>query len=84
MQARKKDVKKAIDADEARRKREENIIELRKAKRDENLLKKRQTFAAPQYALEDSTKGSVGGGQRVRIGSKDRLFAVVWLQHNKP
>lgn len=62
---RKKDVKKGIDIEEARRKREENIIELRKTKRDENLLKKRQTFAAPQYALEDSNKASAG--QRVRV-----------------
>lgn len=56
LNARKKEVKKGIDAEEARRKREENIIELRKNKRDENLLKKRQTFATPQYALEDSNK----------------------------
>jgi hypothetical protein len=65
--ARKKEVKKGIDAEEARRKREENIIELRKNKRDENLLKKRSTFAAPQYALEDSNKAGVGGAQRVRV-----------------
>lgn len=63
-QGRKKDVKKGIDAEEARRKREENIIELRKTKRDENLQKKRQTFQTPQYALEDSTRNS-GGVQRL-------------------
>jgi len=39
---------------------------MRKTKRDENLLKKRQTFAAPQYALEDSNKP--GGAQRVGVG----------------
>eukprot|EP00199_Chlamydomonas_sp_CCMP681_P000137 CAMPEP_0119102220 /NCGR_PEP_ID=MMETSP1180-20130426/1038_1 /TAXON_ID=3052 ORGANISM="Chlamydomonas cf sp, Strain CCMP681" /NCGR_SAMPLE_ID=MMETSP1180 /ASSEMBLY_ACC=CAM_ASM_000741 /LENGTH=543 /DNA_ID=CAMNT_0007086467 /DNA_START=102 /DNA_END=1733 /DNA_ORIENTATION=+ len=61
---RKKDVKRGIDAEEARRKREENVIELRKTKRDENMLKKRQVFAAPQYALEDSSKGP-GGVQRL-------------------
>ena len=59
---RKKEFKKGIDAEEARRKREDNIIELRKNKRDENLQKKRQTFATPQYAVEDSTKS---GGHRV-------------------
>ncbi len=57
----KKDVKKGIDLEEARRKREENIIEMRKTKRDENLQKKRQTFATPQYSIEDSNKS----GQRV-------------------
>lgn len=65
--------KKGIDIEEARRKREDNVIELRKTKREENLLKKRQTFAAPQYALEDSNKG--GGGQRVGV-----LLAVCSLQ----
>ncbi len=64
LNSRKKEVKKGIDAEEARRKREENIIELRKNKRDENLLKKRATFAPPQYAIEDSTKHT--GSQRVR------------------
>jgi len=56
--------KKGVDLEEARRKREDNVIELRKTKREENLLKKRQTFAAPQYALEDSNKPG-GGVQRV-------------------
>jgi hypothetical protein len=41
-------------------------LQLRKSKRDENLQKKRNTFATPQYAVEDSTKGT--GGQRVRSG----------------
>lgn len=76
LNSRKKEVKKGIDAEEARRKREENIIELRKSKRDENLLKKRQTFATPQYALEDSTKHTAGS-QRVRgrLGSPDSCSA---------
>jgi hypothetical protein len=58
--AHRKNTKAGIDIDEARRKREDNIIELRKSKRDENLQKKRSTFATPQYASEDSTKGSAG------------------------
>jgi importin subunit alpha-1 len=67
---RKSQFKKGIDADEARRKREDNIIELRKTKRDENLQKKRQTFTAPpsQFALEESNKQSGGGSQRVSRG----------------
>lgn len=52
---RKKDFKKGVDAEEARRKREDNVIELRKTKRDENLQKKRNVHAPPTYALEDST-----------------------------
>uniref|UniRef100_A0A7S3RB89 Importin subunit alpha n=1 Tax=Dunaliella tertiolecta TaxID=3047 RepID=A0A7S3RB89_DUNTE len=60
MDKRKNALKKGIDLEEARRKREDNVIELRKTKREENLLKKRQTFAAPQYALEDSNKPGTG------------------------
>jgi hypothetical protein len=52
---RKKEYKKGVDADDARRKREDNIIELRKNKRDENLQKKRMVNAGPSYAMEDSS-----------------------------
>jgi len=38
---RKKGFKKAVDSDEARRKREDNLVEIRKNKREENLQKKR-------------------------------------------
>lgn len=41
-EARKKGFKKAIDADEARRKREEGMIQIRKDKREEAMLKKRR------------------------------------------
>lgn len=53
---RKKDFKKGTDADDARRKREDNIIELRKNKRDENLQKKRLVHAGPSYAMEDGNR----------------------------
>lgn len=56
--SRKKEYKKGVDAEDARRKREDNIIELRKIKRDENLQKKRQVHAGPSYALSDSTRSS--------------------------
>jgi hypothetical protein len=73
----RKNTKTGIDIDEARRKREDNIIELRKSKRDENLQKKRQTFAAPNYATEDSTRAPSSSGQRVRwadIYARDLLL----------
>lgn len=43
-----------------RRKREDNIVELRKSKRDENLQKKRMVFAAGHDSgtMEDSTRGA--------------------------
>ncbi len=62
--SRKKEYKKGIDAEEARRKREDNIIALRQNKRDENLQKKRSTFAPASananFGIEDSTKNAVG------------------------
>ncbi|KAH7284233.1 hypothetical protein KP509_34G044300 [Ceratopteris richardii] len=41
-EVRKKGYKVAVDADEARRKREDNLVEIRKNKREESLLKKRR------------------------------------------
>ena len=57
--SRRKGFKKGIDAEDARRKRETNIIELRKNKRDENLQKKRAVgLAGPgATAMEESNRG---------------------------
>jgi HEAT repeat protein len=41
-EVRKKGYKSGVDAEDARRRREENIIEIRKNKREDNLLKKRR------------------------------------------
>ncbi|KAF7805041.1 importin subunit alpha-4 [Senna tora] len=41
-EARKKTYKTGVDADEARRRREDNLVEIRKNKREDNLLKKRR------------------------------------------
>lgn len=61
---RKKDYKKGIDADEARRKREDNIIQMRKNIKEENLAKKRSTFAPAvvqdTLAMSDSTRQPAG------------------------
>mmetsp|Transcript_7864 Transcript_7864/g.20220 ORF Transcript_7864/g.20220 Transcript_7864/m.20220 type:complete len:309 (-) Transcript_7864:186-1112(-) len=53
MSARRKGkgFKKGIDQDEARRKREDNIIELRKNKRDENVMKKRTGVISDASAM---------------------------------
>ncbi|EIE22441.1 importin alpha [Coccomyxa subellipsoidea C-169] len=56
---RRKGFKKGIDTEDARRKRETNIVELRKNKRDESLQKKRAVFAAPGAgSMEDSNRGT--------------------------
>ncbi|KAG9457772.1 hypothetical protein H6P81_002280 [Aristolochia fimbriata] len=41
-EVRKKAYKTGVDADEARRRREDNLVEIRKSKREDNLLKKRR------------------------------------------
>lgn len=51
LEARKKLYKVAVDADEARRKREDNLIEIRKNKREESLLKKRKDGMLNQVDL---------------------------------
>lgn len=38
----------AVDADEGRRRREDNMVEIRKNRREENLLKKRREGLQPQ------------------------------------
>jgi Importin beta binding domain len=65
---RKKGFKKGIDPEDARRKREDNIIELRKSKRDESLQKKRAVSSMGGAAgyMEDSTRQGVGG-QKVGV-----------------
>lgn len=54
-----------IDLDEARRKREDNIIQLRKDKRDENLQKKRQIGSSLAMA-ESSDRPQSTIQQKVR------------------
>lgn len=65
---RRKDFKKGVDAEDARRKREDNIVQLRKDKRDENLQKKRAVFPSSGVggAIEDSTRGGGSAAQKVR------------------
>ncbi|CAN8073915.1 unnamed protein product [Agarophyton chilense] len=62
---RKGRFKKAIDRDEARRQREDNLVGIRKSKREESLMKKRRermsvnsTFATPADVDSQSTTDS--------------------------
>lgn len=58
--------KVAVDADEGRRRREDNMVEIRKNRREENLMKKRREgVQAPQ--LENLSATAVLLEQRVRI-----------------
>ena len=69
---RRKGFMRTLDPDVSRRKREDNIVELRKSKRDENLQKKRMVFAAghDSSAMEDSTRnGGAAMQQKVHTCS---------------
>ncbi|CAI5513530.1 unnamed protein product [Closterium sp. Naga37s-1] len=50
-EARKSSYKQAVSADEARRRREDNMVEIRKSKREESLLKKRKEGMQAQVDL---------------------------------
>lgn len=77
---RKKGFKKGIDVEDARRKREDNIVELRKNKRDENLQKKRMVsgFAGDSFAMEESTRTSTAALQQ-----KVRTMTCAWRSAGK-
>lgn len=66
---RKKTFKKTTDADEARRKREDAVLAIRKEKKEENLQKKRNVgmgqAMVPQPFAQDSTRG--GFTQKARL-----------------
>ena len=57
---RKKSYKIGVDADEARRRREDNLVEIRKSKREDNLLKKRREGmllqSQPQPIINDASQ----------------------------
>lgn len=59
-EARRAGFKKAIDGDEARRKREDHQVEIRKAKREENLMKKRREAGGASAAAAAAAAGGAG------------------------
>ncbi len=57
-----------IDLDDARRKREDNIVQLRKDRRDENLQKKRMVSAVAAEGGElESTRPGGGAGVQQKV-----------------
>ncbi|KAF3453081.1 hypothetical protein FNV43_RR03515 [Rhamnella rubrinervis] len=59
-EARKKSYKTGVDADEARRRREDNLVEIRKNKREDSLLKKRRDglLNQSQHQLLDASQSA--------------------------
>eukprot|EP00245_Coleochaete_scutata_P016703 TRINITY_DN7890_c0_g1_i1.p1 TRINITY_DN7890_c0_g1~~TRINITY_DN7890_c0_g1_i1.p1 ORF type:complete len:533 (+),score=135.50 TRINITY_DN7890_c0_g1_i1:184-1782(+) len=74
--ARKKTFKKAIDTDDARRKREDNMVEIRKSKREENLLKKRKEGMQAQL---DTPKMPAAGVEK-KLESLPSMVQGVWSE----
>lgn len=72
-EVRKKSYKAGVDVDEGRRRREGNLIEIRKSKREDSLIKKRREvlLQAAQQAIGEPPALSPSG-----IDKKVRLFLL--------
>jgi HEAT repeat protein len=81
---RRKGFMRTLDPDVSRSKREDNIVELRKSKRDENLQKKRMVFAAghDSSAMEDSTRNG-GAAMQQKLESLPAMVQGVWSEDPK-
>lgn len=74
---RKKSYKTGVDAEEARRRREDNLVEIRKNKREDSLLKKRREgLSQSQQQLLDGSQSTVVLEKRVLL----RIFADFCLK----
>ncbi|MCO5576267.1 hypothetical protein L7F22_030076 [Adiantum nelumboides] len=75
-EVRKKAYKVAVDADEARRKREDNLVEIRKSKREESLLKKRKE-GMPAQQLSSTLQPS---STEKKLESLPGMISGVWSE----
>ncbi|KAK1385089.1 Importin subunit alpha [Heracleum sosnowskyi] len=96
-EVRRSKYKVAVDADEGRRRREDNMVEIRKNKREENLLKKRreglqtQQFNATAAQLEhklESLPALVTGvwsdDENVRLEATTQFRKILSIERNPP
>jgi len=82
-EVRKKSYKTGVDADEARRRREDNLVEIRKNKREDNLLKKRREgllglSSQPLQQLADSSQNAAA--LEKRLESIPAMVQGVWSE----
>ena len=75
-ETRKSAFKKGLDREDARKKREDTVVELRKSKREESLLKRRALHEhdAPD---EDAMPGADGTPTRARSATREEIPALV-------
>jgi hypothetical protein len=79
---RKKSYKTGVDADEARRRREDNLLEIRKNKREDNLLKKRREgllFQSQSQPLLDAAQHAANIEKKVLFEIPILLFFLLSL-----
>ncbi|MBA0634000.1 hypothetical protein Godav_029747 [Gossypium davidsonii] len=79
-EVRKKSYKTGVDADEARRRREDNLVEIRKNKREDNLLKKRREglLLQSQQPLLDAVQNAAAIEKRLE--SIPLMVQGVWSE----
>ncbi|KAE8703591.1 Importin subunit alpha-1b [Hibiscus syriacus] len=78
-EVRRNRYKVAVDSEEGRRRREDNMVEIRKSKREENLLKKRREgLIAQQTQPQQHQMISSGAGPEKKLESLSAMVAGVW------
>ncbi|XP_074290853.1 importin subunit alpha-2-like [Silene latifolia] len=79
-EVRRNKYKVAVDADEGRRRREDNMVEIRKSKREESLLKKRREgFQTPQQPFPVLSSSTLDR----KLESLPNLVAGVYSDNNQ-
>ncbi|CAN0855568.1 Importin subunit alpha-2 [Linum grandiflorum] len=68
--------KVAVDADEGRRRREDNMVEIRKNKREESLMKKRREGLQPHQLAASALPGAM----EQKLESLPQLVSSVWSE----
>ncbi|XP_058212585.1 importin subunit alpha-2 [Rhododendron vialii] len=80
-EVRRNKYKVAVDAEEGRRRREDNMVEIRKSKREESLLKKRRE-GLQQGPLFGSTANNIISTVEKKLESLPAMVAGVWSSDN--
>ncbi|KAI9196577.1 hypothetical protein LWI28_025123 [Acer negundo] len=79
-EVRRNRYKVAVDADEGRRRREDNMVEIRKTKREESLLKKRREGLQPNQFAPSATVNNLN--LQNRLESLPSMVSGVWSNEN--
>ncbi|CAH2039092.1 unnamed protein product [Thlaspi arvense] len=98
-EVRRNRYKVAVDADEGRRRREDNMVEIRKNKREENLQKKRREGLTPSMAsattqqgqdfysektLEILVSGAMSNDRKVQLEATAGIRKLLSIERNPP